>query len=284
MTKPTIIHELIKPLNTILGFTQLLSNDSTLKSEHQEMIAQIHNSGEKLLSQIHEIFDIAKNETKISITDKAIHPLELNKSIHILVVDDDKPNQFIIENILSKYKLIKIHEASHAQSAIDQILEIQPQIVILDIHLPDMDGFEIIQRTRKNAQNIIFIMMSSDPQSLHEEQLTSCDVKAYLPKPIQKKNLITLLKKFTSLSFDDQQETQLPVVSQPDKLPDEHFLKEIIRLAHQGAYSEIKNLMEQLKTKQSEFMAFVRYVEQLLRKFQFNEIIDWINAYRTKVD
>jgi len=286
-TNVSIVHELIKPLNTILGFTQILSKDKTLQSDHKEMIALIHRSGETLLSQIHELFDLDDNETEISFTVKEIVPLEVNTSIQLLVVDDVATNLLFIEKMLSRYSNITTHGAIDAQSAIDQITKIRPQIVLLDIHLSDMNGFEVIQHIRKDAQynNIIFIMMSSDPIFYHEDQLKSCDVKAYLKKPIHIKNLITLLERFLTIRSDESQEEEtLPIVSQPDKLPDENYLKEIIRLARQGAYSEIKNVMEQLQTKQSEFIAFIHYLEQLLKKFQFNEIIDWINSYKTKGD
>jgi hypothetical protein len=74
------------------------------------------------------------------------------------------------------------------------------------------------------------------------------------------------------------------IASQPDKIPDENILKELIRLARQGAYSEIKNMIEQIKTKQSEFISFIRYLEQLLKQFQFKEMIDWINSSKKNKD
>jgi len=285
--KPSIIHELLTPLNIILGLTQVLSIDKTLKSQQKEMIESIQGAGKKLLSQIHEIFDIPDNDIKLSESKKTDISKRHKTPIKLLVVDDIEVNRFIIQQMLTGNPEITIYEAIDAQSALNQINEIKPHIVILDIYMPDMNGFEVIQRIRKEEshQDLVFIVMSSDPRSNHEDQLKDCEVDAFLPKPIRPNNLLALLENFIPMFTDvNQDEKDLPVIVQPDKLPDENFLQEVIRLARQGAYSEIKNLMEQLKTRQSEFLAFIRYLEQLLKKFQFKEIIDWINSSKTKAD
>ncbi|MFK0733620.1 MAG: histidine kinase dimerization/phospho-acceptor domain-containing protein, partial [Gloeotrichia echinulata HAB0833] len=55
-------HELRTPLNAILGFTQVMSHDNTLSSEHQENLAIINRAGEHLLSLINDILEMSKIE------------------------------------------------------------------------------------------------------------------------------------------------------------------------------------------------------------------------------
>ena len=283
----SITHELLTPLNIILGLTQILNKDNTLNSQHKEMVESIQRAGENLLSQINEIFDLPDSDADSCLVNKTISSKRFNTPIQMLIVDDIEVNRFMVKKLLSTYPDITIDEAADAQSAIDQIKEKKPHIVLMDIHMPDLNGFEVIKRIRKDSSyhDIVFVMMSADAKSYHEDQMNECEVDAYIPKPIRMNRLIGLLEHFAPKLFEHHQdEPDVPMVTQPDKLPDENFLQEVIRLARQGAYSEIKNLMEQLKTRQSEFMSFIRYLEQLLKKFQFKEIIDWINSSKTKAD
>ena len=55
-------HELRSPLNTILGFTQLMTLNSNLSVEQRENLDIVHRSGEHLLALINEILDITKIE------------------------------------------------------------------------------------------------------------------------------------------------------------------------------------------------------------------------------
>jgi len=285
-TNVSITHELLTPLNIILGLTQILCKDNSLSSQHKEMIETIQNAGENLLSQIHEIFDMPDydTDTEICLSNKKISGTPFSTPIHVLIVDDVAVNRFVIKKMLSKYSNVSSDESADAQSAIDQIQIKKPHIVFIDLHMPDMNGFEVIQQIRKDESNqdIVFVMMSSEGRTYHEDQIDACGVDAYLSKPIRAGKLYTIFEQFVPKICDNQDETDAPVIAQPDKLPDENFLQELIRLARQGAYSEIKNLMEQLKSRQSEFMAFIHYLEQLLKKFQFKEMIDWINSSRTK--
>jgi CheY-like chemotaxis protein len=284
--KPSVTHELLSPLNVILGLTQILRIDTTLSSQHKEMIDSIQGAGENLLSQIHEIFDIPENYTVNDLANKTIARKRFNLPVQILVVDDVNVNRFMIKQMLLQYPDIIIEEAADAQSAIDQINEKKPQIVLMDIHMPDMNGFDIIQQIREDEDfiddDIIFVMMSSDSKYSHEEQIIAFNIDAYLPKPIRMNNLVALIKRYVPELTIKEDEKIIEVASKPENLPDENFLQEVIRLARQGAYSEIKNLMEQLKTRQTEFFAFIRYLEQLLKNFQFKEIIDWINSSLSK--
>lgn len=59
-------HELQTPLNSILGFTQIMGRDTNLKLEHQEYLKIINNSGEYLLQLINEVLEISKAEAGIN--------------------------------------------------------------------------------------------------------------------------------------------------------------------------------------------------------------------------
>ncbi|ETR73129.1 MAG: hypothetical protein OMM_01187 [Candidatus Magnetoglobus multicellularis str. Araruama] len=277
----SISHELLTPLNVILGLTQILSNDSKLPPDHLEMLQSIQKAGEDLLSKIQELFDFPE-------TNKEEHFFSQKKvanhdgPVHILIVDDVQVNRFMIKKMLSRFNNITFDEATNAQEAISVIKERIPHIIFMDVYMPEMNGFETIHliQSKELLNNSIIILMSSDARSFHEDQMNVSKVDGYLQKPIRERKLISLLEQFVTNFAEDYIATEIPKtpLPQPKDMPDENVLKELLRLAQQGAYSEIKQLMENIKTRQSEFMGFVRYIEQMLRKFQFKEIVDWINS------
>jgi CheY-like chemotaxis protein len=286
-TNVPIIHDLLSPLNVILGLTQIMSKDNSIKSHHLEMIESIQKAGKELSSQIHELFDIPVMDTDMCMaSNKKNSCSSFDMPIKVLIVDEIEANRFIIKNMLSQYPNIIIDEACDPLSAMDQLSKRKPHIVLMDIYMPDMTGFEVIQRIRNDSSHhdIIFVTMSSDAKAFHKEQMDSCNVDAFISKPIDKDTLFSLIKHFFPNRIENNNEEEFPVSAQPDIIPDENILQELIRLARQGAYSEIKNVMEQIKTKQSEFISFIRYMEQLLKKFQFKEMIDWLSSSKTQAD
>ncbi|HIJ78001.1 MAG: hybrid sensor histidine kinase/response regulator [Desulfobulbaceae bacterium] len=103
----------------------------------------------------------------------------------ILVVDDDFVNRMLLREILvsSGYE---VHEASNGYEAFDFAKSLMPELILLDIMMPDIDGYEVCKRLKNDAQvkdiPVIFITALSNPADL----VRGFDVGAedYLSKPI----------------------------------------------------------------------------------------------------
>jgi len=67
----------------------------------------------------------------------------------VLVVDDVPLNQLLVEKMLSRYHFT-VHKASNGLEAMREILVFKPNIILLDIMMPVMDGFEVIRKVREN--------------------------------------------------------------------------------------------------------------------------------------
>ncbi|MDX8383809.1 MAG: response regulator, partial [Ghiorsea sp.] len=65
----------------------------------------------------------------------------------ILVVDDDKSMRFLIQESLSSLPF-DIHEAPRGKDALAMLEYLQPTLLILDVRMPDMDGFELCKHIR----------------------------------------------------------------------------------------------------------------------------------------
>lgn len=108
---------------------------------------------------------------------------EKNNGVHILVVEDDK----FLRNILS-VRLIRegfsVEEAVDGREALKKIEEFQPKLVLLDLVMPDIDGFEVLRRMKENdtLSKIPVLVLSNLGQDEEIRRAKDLGAKEYLVK------------------------------------------------------------------------------------------------------
>jgi two-component system KDP operon response regulator KdpE len=106
----------------------------------------------------------------------------LDKNVpRVLVVDDEKAIQRFLKNALSSAEF-SVHLAGSGKEALAAAVAIRPDLIILDLGLPDMDGVEVLRRLREWTQVPIIILSVRDRE---DEKVTALDSGAddYLTKP-----------------------------------------------------------------------------------------------------
>jgi diguanylate cyclase (GGDEF)-like protein len=103
----------------------------------------------------------------------------------ILIVDDEKSNLILLTRILGeKYNL---YTAKDGESAIKKAVELTPDLIILDIIMPDMTGYEVLNALRKQeaTRNIPIIIMTGLNSDDEEERALSYNAVDYINKPLR---------------------------------------------------------------------------------------------------
>jgi len=106
----------------------------------------------------------------------------LDKNLpRILVVDDEKAIQRFLKNALSSAEF-SVHIAENGKEALAAAMAIRPDLIILDLGLPDMDGLEVLRRLREWTQVPIIILSVRDRE---DEKVSALDSGAddYVTKP-----------------------------------------------------------------------------------------------------
>ena len=80
----------------------------------------------------------------------------------ILAVDDSLINLNLIEAIFSKKSEVQIVTATTGKQAVEEALNQRFALILLDIHLPDMNGREVIQKLREKGVDIPIIALTAD--------------------------------------------------------------------------------------------------------------------------
>lgn len=123
----------------------------------------------------------------------------MEKKKLILAVDDIPVNQTLLKSQLrfSEYDVIT---ASNGKEALQKISADHPDAVLLDIMMPGMDGFEVLEAIRQNpdTEELPVIMLTSLSEMEHHAHATMKGANGYLTKPLVTNQLIASLDKLFS--------------------------------------------------------------------------------------
>jgi len=121
---------------------------------------------------------------------KMIH--STNNLDSILIVDDSSSNLNHISNILKKQGFRSL-TASDGKTAIKRTRQFKPDIILLDVVMPDIDGFETCSKLKaiKETKDIPIIFMTTQSNSEHRNKCFSAGGVDYIAKPFKKEELLT---------------------------------------------------------------------------------------------
>lgn len=109
----------------------------------------------------------------------------------IMVCDDSVTVRKVTSRLLERNGM-EVMLAKHGVDAINQMAEVVPDLILLDIEMPNMDGFEVASRVRHDdrLKNVPIIMITSRTGSKHRERALSIGVNDYMGKPFQEGPLL----------------------------------------------------------------------------------------------
>jgi len=115
----------------------------------------------------------------------------------VLVVDDS----YTVRQVTSRFLKRHQYEPYQAKDGVDALLEMEqmvPDIVLLDIEMPKMDGFEVLEKMRAlpKLKKVPVIMITSRSGEKHRYRAVQAGANAYLTKPYLEEDLLMLLKRF----------------------------------------------------------------------------------------
>lgn len=125
----------------------------------------------------------------------AINMTSATKDIEILVVDDTVANLEVMDEILSSAQY-RVSAVTSGKRALKQLQEQMPALILLDIQMPEMDGFETCQQIKANPETanipIVFITALSDAESIVKG--FSLGAVDYITKPFRETELLARVR------------------------------------------------------------------------------------------
>ena len=116
----------------------------------------------------------------------------------VLIVDDAAFMRMMIKEILSKNGYSVVGEASDGAQAVEKYKELGPDLVTMDITMPEMDGISALKEIKKLDPNARVIMCSAMGQQAMVIDAIQAGAKDFIVKPFQADRVLEAIKKTSS--------------------------------------------------------------------------------------
>ncbi|MBT4258950.1 MAG: response regulator, partial [Nitrospina sp.] len=129
-------------------------------------------------------------------------------SFCILYIEDNDTNTQLVQKVLRKNRpVVKLICANHARKGIELAVKNQPDLILMDIQLPDIDGIQAFKKlqTFKETNGIPVIALSANAMKHQVEEVMSLGFKFYLTKPINIKQLLEKIDQYWQATGSEKQ-------------------------------------------------------------------------------
>jgi signal transduction histidine kinase/FixJ family two-component response regulator len=200
----------------------------------------------------------------------------------ILVVDDRWENCAVIVSLLEPIGF-EMLEASDGQKGLAQLAQ-QPDLVITDLAMPVMDGFEMLKQLRQDPafQNLPVIVSSASVFEIDQDKSINAGGNTFLAKPVQAETLFDQLQELLKIEWiykstnSVANETDIEAELVPPPL---ETLKQFAAMLEAGDLFQVQEEVQKLAEIQTQYVAFAQTVAQLAEGFQTKKLTAFIQQY-----
>jgi CheY-like chemotaxis protein len=121
-------------------------------------------------------------------------------AIPILVVDDSAMSRKLVIKALPPEWDVEVHQAGNGQEALNTYKSSKAEVLLLDLTMPVMDGFEVLEALKRDGSKPFVIVISADVQPKAQERVKELGAIAFLKKPIKTDEIKQVLKEYGLLS------------------------------------------------------------------------------------
>ncbi len=113
----------------------------------------------------------------------------------VLYIEDNLSNLALVQRVMARRPDVRLIEATAGQAGLQLARERLPALILLDLHLPDIHGSEVLRLVKDdpNTKGIPVIVISADATTSQIERLLAAGARDYLTKPLDVKKLLSLL-------------------------------------------------------------------------------------------
>ncbi len=202
----------------------------------------------------------------------------------ILIVDDNSENLAVLIDILSPLGF-KIESTNNGYNGLEIAKKWQPDAIITDLLMPEMDGFELIRQLRQSQslKDKIIIASSASVYDTDKEKSLAIGSNAFLPKPIEIEKLLEQLQQHLNLTYiyGEKVKESIEVEVESDSttmvFPSIAELKKLYELTLMADIDELEKQVNIL-SKDIKLKAFVAKMQIFLKQYQVGKLKKWLEG------
>lgn len=205
----------------------------------------------------------------------------------ILVVDDHPENRTVITSLLSPLGFT-ITEAKDGQEGVQKAKELHPDLIITDIAMPVMDGYEFIQQQRNSSDArlaaVPIIVSSANVFAADRHKSLDLGANEFVPKPIQASVLLAAIKAQLDLNWTYEKDPSEAV--DPDApempalvVPSAESMTDLLHWSRIGNMKELIRSAEALQRETPECASFSEQLIEMARRFQVKQVRSFLDRH-----
>jgi len=205
---------------------------------------------------------------------------EGEKPHRILVVDDKKENLQVVVTLLNMVGFETI-EAVNGEDAISKFGEYHPDLILMDLRMPVMDGYEATRRiklTEKGKQTPIIALTASTFEG-HKKRIETLGIQGYISKPFRETELFGIIGKVLGINYKYEDEKPLPqnvnlmdeeaVAAAIGKLPESLKLP----MLNAAAVADINLLKNLISSIQHDNEKLAMYLMEIAKNYDYDYLL-----------
>ena len=202
----------------------------------------------------------------------------------ILVVDDKWENRVVLLNLLEPLGF-EIVEALNGREGLAKAREQRPDLIVMDLIMPVMDGLEATTRIRQSSdlKEIPIIASSASAFDFNKKDALSAGCTAFLPKPIQADDLFEHLRVHLNLEWQYDVETIQTVsdqkTDQPVVPPPREELAALMDLAKVGKIVAIRQQIGKMEKLGAQYAPFIAELRTIVKSFDMDQLVNFLARY-----
>jgi signal transduction histidine kinase/DNA-binding NarL/FixJ family response regulator len=169
----------------------------------------------------------------------------------VMVVDDEPIHRGLLFDLLNPLGFTTL-EARDAQSCLTQLLTVDPDMFLLDVNMPGMNGLELAATLRSRGITVPIVMISADAQEHHRHPEQQAAHDEYLVKPVNHQGLLETMGRLLQLewTYADSEPAlprALPATAEKHVLPDHPLLRELLAYAQIGHKHGVSSKLDEIE-------------------------------------
>ncbi|MCI0691834.1 PAS domain S-box protein [candidate division KSB1 bacterium] len=205
----------------------------------------------------------------------------------ILVVDDKPENRAVIVNLLAPLGF-DLREAADGREGVSKATAWQPDLILMDLVMPEMDGFEATRRIRQTPtlQNVIVIALSASVFEHNRQQSLEAGCNDFIPKPLRAENLLEQLRMHLGLEWvyeksekGEKAKEDTAAVAPSLIGPPAAEAAALFDLAMMGDIKGILQRVESIEQLGDQFKPFAGELRRLAKEYRMKEIRELVRPF-----
>ncbi len=206
--------------------------------------------------------------------------------VKVLVVDDKAYNRSLITDLLTPLGFA-VTEAEDGQQGVAQAQALQPDLIVVDLVMPVMDGFEAVQAIRQipALQSTVIIAMSASVIEDDKQKSLAIGCDAFVPKPVDVAQLLSVIAERLGLEWV-YETAQVEKAPEPDSLipPPPETLDALLTWLEQGDLRALREWATHASATDEPYRAFAGALERLASAYAEEEIRALLMQFRETRD